>query len=691
MKKLNIIALLLLLSISSIFAQIPVGYYNNAENKAGADLKSSLHTIIKVGTRLDYGSGEGATWWGFSFTDRHPDGHVWDMYSNNKVPFNGYSAASGMNIEHSFAKSWWGSSKNNAYKDLFHLNPSNSTANSARGSWPPGIVDGEGSWNNGSFKVGDNAFGDYYGKCFEPDDEYKGDFARAYMYMITCYQDLNLTSSENARTAIISDAAYKYTFKTWFRDLMLKWHREDPVSQKEMTRQLEIHKIQKNRNPFIDYPLLAEHLWGTMIGQAWNTSGSVDIPYISSPFSNSTVEFASTPVYMTTSDTVIVKGQNLESNLTVSITGANASCFTTDVTTVTPTEAHSESGKMVIIRFTPDALNNLSAKLNITGGGLANSIYVNLQGEGTNEFKAVDATNITPEGFTANWSMDFGAEEYLVNVYTYIDNGEVGEVEIFNTTFTGGSFEDGVRKESGYSAFENDALRMASGSQACVISLPTMDLSSDNVMLTVNAKQYNNDYGAKLTVKVDTRTVGEFTTSETMEKQSLNIGGFNATSTVYLSVESGKRVYLSDINIIDQGNILSKDTLDGYPVKLGDVRNHNITVPNFANTDYYYTITSLDNNGEELNTSNEVRVSYIQTNNDLTESNEIICYRNGSELIVTGIQSESTINMYSINGSIVKTVQTTRTTNINIDNLSKGIYILRISNDNNSKAIKVIL
>ena len=50
------------------------------------------------------------------------------------------------------------------------------------------------------------------------------------------------------------------TLQKWAIDLLLKWHRADPVSEKETNRNEEVYKIQKNRNPFIDYPLLAEYM-----------------------------------------------------------------------------------------------------------------------------------------------------------------------------------------------------------------------------------------------------------------------------------------------------------------------------------------------------------------------------------------------------------------------------------------------
>jgi endonuclease I len=51
-------------------------------------------------------------------------------------------------------------------------------------------------------------------------------------------------------------------FKPWLRDVLLAWHRMDPVSDKEKTRAIEVNKIQGNRNPFIDYPELVEFIWG---------------------------------------------------------------------------------------------------------------------------------------------------------------------------------------------------------------------------------------------------------------------------------------------------------------------------------------------------------------------------------------------------------------------------------------------
>jgi hypothetical protein len=53
---------------------------------------------------------------------------------------------------------------------------------------------------------------------------------------------------------------------------LLTWHRQDPVSQKEIDRNQAVYGIQHNRNPFIDYPELVEYIWGNRVGQTIDLS-----------------------------------------------------------------------------------------------------------------------------------------------------------------------------------------------------------------------------------------------------------------------------------------------------------------------------------------------------------------------------------------------------------------------------------
>ena len=58
---------------------------------------------------------------------------------------------------------------------------------------------------------------------------------------------------------------------------LLDWHRNDPVDSWEENRNdIIYYSYQNNRNPFIDHPELAEHLWGNEIGVAWQGALGVD-------------------------------------------------------------------------------------------------------------------------------------------------------------------------------------------------------------------------------------------------------------------------------------------------------------------------------------------------------------------------------------------------------------------------------
>lgn len=65
----------------------------------------------------------------------------------------------------------------------------------------------------------------------------------------------------------------KYPFYSgWQLSTLIKWHRQDPVSQKEINRNEAIYKIQGNRNPYIDCPVLVEYIWGDRMGKPFEGS-----------------------------------------------------------------------------------------------------------------------------------------------------------------------------------------------------------------------------------------------------------------------------------------------------------------------------------------------------------------------------------------------------------------------------------
>lgn len=130
-----------------------------------------------------------------------------------------------------------------------------------------GKVTGKVSTDNGCTKVGKNDEGV---TVWEPADKWKGDFARDYFYMVTAYSGLPWQS---AGTDMLEKNEWP-TLKPWAYKLLLEWARQDPVDDIERDRNEAVYGIQGNRNPFIDYPNLAEYIWGDSITYAFSVSGS---------------------------------------------------------------------------------------------------------------------------------------------------------------------------------------------------------------------------------------------------------------------------------------------------------------------------------------------------------------------------------------------------------------------------------
>ena len=256
-------------------AQIPDGYYSTATGKSGAALKTALHNIIKDHTAVSYTPG---VWNAFNTTDKKSNGKVWDMYSDvpGSTPPYEYTISSDQcgsysgegdcyNREHSFPKSWFGDvAPMNV--DIFHLYPTDGYVNGHRSNFPYGTVSSP-TWTsqNGS-KLGPCSAPGYTGTVFEPIDEYKGDFARTYFYMVTRYEDLIVSWYSNAEAKPVLNATTYPSFNPWFLNLLLAWNAADPVSDKEIARNNAVYAIQHNRNPYIDHPEYVNNVWVTNVG-----------------------------------------------------------------------------------------------------------------------------------------------------------------------------------------------------------------------------------------------------------------------------------------------------------------------------------------------------------------------------------------------------------------------------------------
>jgi len=288
MKKYINILLVFIVSAIELAAQPSATYYDSAVGKTGAALKTALYNIITNHTVRTYSN----LWTDFQTTDCRADGKVWDMYSNCTFTFvsnqcgNYSSVCDCYNREHSFPKSWFGGEVSPMYTDLFHLYPTDGQVNGQRSNYPYGETNNGTTLSGGKGKLGTARSGlGYSGTVFEPDDEYKGDFARTYFYMVTCYENqvASWYSNTEARPTL-NGTAYP-AFQPWAQTMFLAWNAADPVSAKEIARNNAVESIQNNRNPFIDHPELAEYIWGNMTGTAWQNPVSLDIPAMEWSFS----------------------------------------------------------------------------------------------------------------------------------------------------------------------------------------------------------------------------------------------------------------------------------------------------------------------------------------------------------------------------------------------------------------------
>ena len=203
MRKTYILAIMILAGAVTASAEFKSGYYDKMNGKSAGELKNAAKECVLKHQTLVYS--DLPNYWQYS--DVYPElvngcKRWWDMYSNaiyliqpgqsGKSSF----SANKMQREHSVPKSWWklnGSVEYTpAYSDMWNLYPSDGAANQAKLNYPLGLT-ASASYNNGVTKVGgaQTGYGGGSRYVFEPADEYKGDFARAYMYVATVYDDIN--------------------------------------------------------------------------------------------------------------------------------------------------------------------------------------------------------------------------------------------------------------------------------------------------------------------------------------------------------------------------------------------------------------------------------------------------------------------------------------------------------------------
>lgn len=269
----------------TVIAQVPAGYYDGTQNLDGYKLKAKLNQIVAAKT-TSWNYGDLPTYYEQTDKDHYfeNDGSVLDIYAENPAgadPYNYWynnnsliagasNEGEGWNREHIYSQSFFNSNYP-MYSDLHFVVPTDARVNQRRSNYPFGKVGNSPAFTslNGT-KVGPANMPGYTNTVTEPIDEFKGDIARMLMYVAIRYENLiPYFQYTNVRNPI--DSLNEKAFKSWYISLLLNWHQQDPVSQKELDRNNVIYTIQGNRNPFVDNPQYAQAIWG-------NLPAGTDIP-----------------------------------------------------------------------------------------------------------------------------------------------------------------------------------------------------------------------------------------------------------------------------------------------------------------------------------------------------------------------------------------------------------------------------
>ncbi len=497
-----------------------VAYYQQADGKSGSALKTALSSIIYNRTEKSYDY----LWTAFKTTDVRSDGKIWDIYSNitNFVPQtkgSNYSKEGDCyNREHAFPQSWFGSGAP-MKTDLHHVFPTDGYVNGRRSNNPYGETNGEAYKSANDFsKLGACTYPGYMGKVFEPNDDYKGDVARAIFYMVTCYEEQlpDWYSSYTESHPVLDGTSYP-ALTQWQLNMLMEWAKADPVSEKEINRNNAIYDIQHNRNPFVDYPGLEEYIWGSM------TTTLFSYDNYQEPTSMQAVTMTFTPASVS-----LVLGEEFTApTLTTRPADLPVTYSSSDPAVATIDEA---TGEVTILAVGKTIITaTFEGNESHLGGSASYTLIVREQSSG-------DEETLLYEGVTGYSSAD-DSNAVLTAESTALDFNRWASIDKVYAGGTGNAYSNG------------GCLKLGSSKAAGAISTEPIELF-DSGILTFYLKQYCND-GGKLNVTVEGASADatEFTPTGEWTLCTVNIS--NATGEVVITLEtSSKRAYVDEIMLV---------------------------------------------------------------------------------------------------------------------------------------------
>lgn len=391
-------------------AQAPAGYYDGTSTLTGYALKSKLHQIISEKT-INWHYGDLTNFYNQTDLDKYydhdasnttilldiyseiPNGSDSYEYTTANIVGSASAEGQGWNREHMMPQSTFNSNYP-MYSDLFYVIPTDARINQLRSNYPYGIAKTSTTpfytFTNGS-KINTNATAGsgYSGRVYEPIDEFKGDIARSLLYFVVRYEGkLNSFNFYNGSSAANDtsplDGTEEKAFENWYLAMLLQWHFQDPVSQREIDRNNAVFAIQKNRNPFIDHPEWVNAIWS-------------QTPNAAVPQAPSNLNVAKTSAYFVTlnwnasPDTDVI-GYKIYQNGVLVATTKNTSV---DIDHLLPSTAYQFTVKAYDNGYLESSESNLISVTTLPNDIFAKDLMITKYIEGTANNKAIEITNKT--------------------------------------------------------------------------------------------------------------------------------------------------------------------------------------------------------------------------------------------------------------------------------------------------------
>ena len=427
--------------------------------------------------------------------------------------------------------------------------------NSQRGNNPYGVCANGTRLSYGNYvakgKLGSCTYPGYSGTVFEPDDEYKGDLARTFFYMVTCYKN-ELPSWPGSPQLDYSRNRYK-AFSSWTISMLMEWTRLDPVSEKEIKRNEAIYGIQGNRNPFIDHPELAEFIWGNMQNQPWNGSGEIIPPEITSPVDGSVIDMGDVTTGDEAQYTVNLKGKGLTKGLSLSM--SENECFYVNRNSFSASEVN--SGTSLTIGFISDDEGTYQNTITISSSEVSTTFTVTATVVKQGDVPGPGPNPVLGDSITEDWEGCNTGGYWTDEVEGHAFDWNFTDAGIWGDNLKHGELTCRLGKTN------SSAIAMAE------------DIDGGTTAIGFWAAAYGNDSDAALRVDYSTdhgsswATVGSVTATRGTLQHYLLSADLKGQVRFRIVQTSGTRANIDDITLY--GRVLQGDVNNDGEVNIADV------------------------------------------------------------------------------------------------------------------------